>query len=436
MPQPFAARLVEFVTGQLQGRRMMRVNSLIRFFGLVLVTASLLGAAVQASAADDKIGAKVGKPMKAAQEAIQKKEWDKAMAKIAEADAVSQKSAFEQYQINEFKGYVLLQQKKYADVARIYEQNLNSPKMPPEQVDDRLKALIQLNTATRNYPKVIELGTRWLKSGGKDVDTQVLVAQAHYLQKDYKNAISIMQAAIHAAEQAGKQVDENWLQLVRSSQQNVGDESGATATLEKLVRLYPKKEYWDYLLSTRMRQKNPDRVTLNLYRLAGQVGVMDSPDEYVEMTEMLLDAGLPGEARSVMEAGYKAKIFETADQSNADRYTRRLNDAKARAAKDEQSLPTFESDAKKAPTGQGDVALGMAYSSFGQYQKAVDALSRGLQKGGVRDPAQASIMLGIANLKLGKNDEALKAFEQAKSADKELSEVARLWAIVARSSAS
>ncbi len=415
---------------------MTKLNRFIKSLGLALLAAGLLTTAMQATAADDKIGAKVGKPMKAAQEAIQKKQWDQAMAKIAEADAVSGKSAFEQFQINEFKGYVFLQQKKYADVARIYEQNLSSPKMPADQVNDRLKALVQLNTATRNYPKVIEFGDRWLKSDGRDVDTQVLVAQAHYLQKDYKNAITIMQGAVKATEQAGKRVDENWLQLVRSSQQNLGDNKGASATLEKLVRLYPKKEYWDYLLSTQMRQKNSDRVTLNLYRLAEQVGVMDSPDEFVEMTEMLLDAGLPGEAKSVMESGYKAKVFETTDKSSADRYTRRLNDAKARAAKDEQALPTFESDAKKAKTGQGDVALGMAYSSFGQYEKAANALSRGLEKGGVRDPAQARIMLGIANLKLGKNDEALKAFEKAKGDDAELKDVARLWTIVVRSGAS
>ena len=89
------------------------------------------------------------------------------------------------------------QQKQYGDVAKLYEQNLNSGKLPPEQVDDRLKALVQLNTAVKNYPKVMEFGDKWIKAGGKDVDTQVLIAQAHYLQKDYKNSISIMQNRIN-----------------------------------------------------------------------------------------------------------------------------------------------------------------------------------------------------------------------------------------------
>jgi tetratricopeptide (TPR) repeat protein len=181
-----------------------------------------------------------------------------------------------------------------------------------------------------------------------------------------------------------------------------------------------------------MRQKSSDRIMLNTFRLAQQVGTLDSADDYLEMAEMLLEAGLPGEAKSVMEAGLAAKVVDPADKARSDRYKRRLDDAKAAAAKDLQSLPQIEKDAQKSATGQGDVALGMAYSSFGQYDKAVAALAKGLEKGGVRDPDQAQIMLGIADLKLGKKAEAVKAFEQVK-ADPQMADIARLWAIVAKS---
>lgn len=412
---------------------MKRVQMHSRWSVLVLATVILLGAASFALA-EDKIGPKVGKPLIAAQDLIKKKQWEPALAKINEADAVSGKSEYEQFNINELKGYVLLQQNKFAEAARVYAQNLDSSKFPADKANDRLKQLVQLYSVTKNYPKVIEYGDRWTKAGGTDVGTLVLIGQASYLQKNYKNAIATMQRAIKGAEQAGKPVDENWLQLLRSSQQNIGDIAAADKTLETLIRLYPKAEYWDYLLSNRLRQKNSDGVTLNLYRLMLYVGVMNNPDEYLELTEMLLEAGLPGEARTVMEAGYQAKVFETTDKTRADRYARRLNDAKKAAAKDEKSLPTIERDAQKATTGQGDVALGLAYSSFGQYDKAVVALSKGLEKGNVRDPDEANIMLGIADLRLKKKADAVKAFEQVK-ADPQMADIARLWTIVAKSNA-
>lgn len=412
----------------------MRANASFRALGAMLVVLASLLAAGQ-SIAEEKVSAKVAKPMKAAQEAIQKKQWDQALEKVAEADAVSGKTAFDQFQINEFKAYVLLQQRKYADVARLYEASLASGKLPPEQVDDRLKTIVQLNTATKNYPKVMEYGDRWIKAGGQDIDTRVLVAQAHYLQKDYKEAVAIMQGAIKSAEQAGKTVDENWLQLVRSAQTSMGDKEGSAKTMEKLVRLYPKPEYWNFLIGTRLNQKASDRVMLNTLRLAQQVGTLSSADQYLEMAELLLEAGLPGEAKSALEAGYAAKVVDPANKAEADRYKRRFDDAKAAAAKDLQSLPQFEKDAQKGTTGQGDVALGMAYSSFGQYDKAAAALAKGLTKGGVRDPDQAQIMLGIADLKLGKKADAAKAFEQV-NGDPQMADLARLWVIVARTGTS
>ena len=255
-----------------------------------------------ALAAEDKIGVKVGRPLKAAKDAMDKKEWTKALEKIQEADAVKSKSPYEQFQINEFKGYVLLQQGKYAEVAKIYEENLKSGQLPQEEIPNRLRALVQLNSvkSNQNWSKVVEFGDQWIKDGGTDLDTRTVVAQAHYLLNDPKGAISIMAPTIKSAEQEGKPIQENWLNILRNSQIKTNDVDGANQTLEKLVRLYPKSTYWDALLRTRMSQKNSDRVMMNLFRLADYVGVLDKPDQYAEMTEMLLEAGLPGEAKTVL----------------------------------------------------------------------------------------------------------------------------------------
>lgn len=412
---------------------MNRAMISLRMFAVLAVSMLTLTLGAGEALAQEKLSAKVLRPMKAAQDSMKKKQWDQALAKLSEADAAAGKTAYDQFQINEFKGYVYHEQKKYAEEARVFEANLNSSKVPSTEVESRLQNLIKLYAATRNNPKIVELGDRWVKAGGRDPVTRAIVAQGHFVQKDYKGSIPHMQAAIKGIEQGGKSADENWYQLLRSAQLQMGDLGGSAQTLEKLIRVYPKAEYWDELLDSRLRQNNTDGVQVNLLRLSRQVGGMDA-DSYVELTEMLLEAGLPGEAKSVMEAGYQAKVFEGADKTRADRYARRLNDARAAATKDQQSLATIEKDAQKSPTGQGSVALGMAYWSFGQYDKAVTALTQGLQKGGVRNPDEANMILGMANLKLGKKAEAAKAFDQVK-ADPKMADVARLWTLVANSAA-
>ena len=82
-------------------------------FGLTTTHVAL--AADAKPAAQEKISAKVGKPLKAAQDAIQAKNWDAANAAIAEANALEGKTPYETYMTNEMAWYVLLQQKKYPE---------------------------------------------------------------------------------------------------------------------------------------------------------------------------------------------------------------------------------------------------------------------------------------------------------------------------------
>lgn len=92
--------------------------------------------AVAAEQSANKITTKaVAVPMKKAQEAIQAKQWDTALAEIKKAQAAEKKTPFEAYQIDEFLAYVLIQQKKYSEAANVYERMLNSGFVPEEQRD-------------------------------------------------------------------------------------------------------------------------------------------------------------------------------------------------------------------------------------------------------------------------------------------------------------
>ncbi len=62
----------------------------------------------------------------------------------------------------------------------------------------------------------------------------------------------------------------------------------------------------------------------------------------------------------------------------------------------------------------------------GQYDKATDLLSKGLTKGGVKSEPEAHLLLGIAQLKGGHKDDAVKSFHAVKG-DPTLERLANLW---------
>ena len=72
-------------------------------------TAALLVPATAFAQAQQKIGAKMMKPLKAAQEAIGQKNWEAALASLAEAQAIEPKSPYEAFMVDELGWYARLQ---------------------------------------------------------------------------------------------------------------------------------------------------------------------------------------------------------------------------------------------------------------------------------------------------------------------------------------
>jgi tetratricopeptide (TPR) repeat protein len=120
-----------------------------------------------------------------------------------------------------------------------------------------------------------------------------------------------------------------------------------------------------------------------------------------------------------------------ADQRSKDRAQRLLETAKKRAASDQAGLAKLEKEADASTTGEKNVAVGRAYLGYEQYDKAADQLSKGLEKGGVKNETDARLMLGIAQLKAGHKDDASKTFKTVKG-DAALERLANLWNLRAK----
>lgn len=393
-------------------------------------SAALLSAtSVQAAEPAGKVTTKaVAEPLKKAQEAMKNKQWDAALAAINQAKASEKKTPFEAYQIDEFLGYVLIQQKKFGEAAPVFERMLNSGFVPAEQVDDRTKTVAQLYFQVKEYKKSAEWSKKWLEKHPGDEAISVLLGQSYYVMNDYKNAAQTMMSVANAAEKGGRTPQENWLQIVLSSQFKLDNKDGIADALKKLVRYYPKAEYWENLLDIYRRKDSSDRITLGYYRLMNDVGTLKQADDYVEMAQLAIDAGVPGEAQSMVEKGVQGGVLKSEDKTTQGRYDRLLAGAKKSATTDKASLAQLAKEAEKATSGQAYVGLGQAYLSYGQYDEAIEALKKGIAKGGATDADEAQISLGIAYLRKGQKDLARQAFRAVKSESK-WHDLAELWEV-------
>jgi tetratricopeptide (TPR) repeat protein len=203
------------------------------------------------------------------------------------------------------------------------------------------------------------------------------------------------------------------------------DEECQTAAFEKLVRYYPKPEYWENLVNTLFNdRKSTDKQQLNIMRLATHVGAIKEPLKYEECAQIAIAQGLPGEAQAFLEDGFNKKYIVEARQVERDR--KMLAEAKTAAAGDKATLAQQEASARANAAGNADVKIGAAYLSYGDNAKAIESIQRGLGKGSVRDPDEAGLLLGIAYLRSGNKEEATKAFGTVK-VDPTMTRIAKLW---------
>jgi hypothetical protein len=200
--------------------------------------------------------------------------------------------------------------------------------------------------------------------------------------------------------------------------------------LERMVAYYPKPEHWKALLYTIQKDTTGnDANTLQTYRLMSDVDVLEQPSDFNEAAQLALEAGSPGEAQKFLEKGFANNVFT--DQRVKERNTRLLETVKKTAATDQASLPKSEREADAASSGAKNVGVGLAYLGYGQYDKSADEISKGIAKGGLRNDTEAHLLLGIAQLKGGHKDDAIKTFKSVKG-DPQLERLANLWALHAR----
>jgi tetratricopeptide (TPR) repeat protein len=392
---------------------------------------SLLIAGAPALAASKNTNSeKVAKLLAPAQEMMKAKNWTGALAKIKEADGLSDKTPFDQHTINEFACTANVGAGNYVEAARYCEAKLNDGFTPESEQPALVRNLEALYYQNKNYDKAIEMGQRANKGGFATDESKNILAQAYYLKGDWKDAQSTEGGVVDAEIKAGAQPKEQQLSIVLSSCVKMDDAACKEHALERMVAYYPKPEHWKALLYTIQKDTTGnDANTLQTYRLMSDVDVLEQPSDFNEAAQLALEAGSPGEAQKFLEKGFANNVFT--DQRVKERNTRLLETVKKTAATDQASLPKSEKEADAASTGAKNVGVGLAYLGYGQYDKSVDEISKGIAKGGLRNDTEAHLLLGIAQLKGGHKDDAIKTFKAVKG-DPQLERLANLWALHAR----
>jgi hypothetical protein len=391
----------------------------------IVFAAPGLGAAQAGGSPDAVINKEVAKAITEAKKQVERKRWDAALAGLQTAERSPQKSDYAEYKIQEFKGYVLTQQRKYTQAAPIFAKLGTSGQASVQERSRHLKTAAQMYLQEGQYKNAAAAANSGLKLSRADHQLLELAGQARYMAGDFSAAAAALERLVSRTREQRKTPDEDWLELLLNAHYKLGDQEKIAATWEALLRYHPKQEYWRNVLARRTAKEHSEQLELGYRRLMFDVGLLKEPRDYEELAMNAIDAGAAEEAVRLLTSGIESGALAGAERA---RFERMLAYARAEAAKSRVDVAQLSKDAERASSGQPSVEVGRAFLGQQEYDRAIAALRRGLTKGKLEDPASARVLLGIAYLKKQQPEQAREAFA-AVDANSEWRDLAELWSL-------
>jgi tetratricopeptide (TPR) repeat protein len=402
-------------------------NNTVSFKATGALLAALMAAAGTALGADQPkapaVSAALQKPLAEVQTLFKANQFPEAIEKLHAVDAMPGKAPYDQHTINQMTAYACAKTNDAPCVAKALQAQIDDGFTTPEDNQKFTRLVAQVSFQTKDYDKAIDYGNRAIKGGSAPDEVYAMVGAAYYLKEDFKDAVQLEDAHIADVVKKGQTPKSDELSVYLSSCAKTKDDACIARALEYQVTYYPKPDTWAQIISL-VRPKG-DVETLQTYRLMADTGAMTSGDDYLDMASTAITRGSPGDAQHALQMGTDAGLFTGSKSAEAQKL---MAEAKRAAATDQTSLPKVEQDANAAASGVKNGGAGLAYLGYQQYDKALDQLSKAVSKGGLKNEADTRLNLGIAQLKSGHKDDAVKTFQSVHGSPA-LERLAALWAI-------
>jgi tetratricopeptide (TPR) repeat protein len=314
-----------------------------------------------------------------------------------------------------------------------FENALATGAATPDEAASMTRTLFGIAASTSQYQATIAYGEEMTEAGAATPNDLAIIAQSYYRLKECKNSIFWSDRAITAARGAGEAPKENLFLFKLQCASDAGDTAAMVAVLFDLIKLTNKTSYWNTLLRIERQDEREDKNTLMIDRIMHITNSMNADTDYIEMAQLLGDAALPGEAAAILDKALSTGVIK---DEHKERAARLLSAVTARAEADRRGLPQQDAEARKSDTGELDVRLGEVYYGFGDYQRAAEAINRGLQKGNIRRLDEAYVYLGLSERHLKNNVDANKTFTNLKAVPNVRPQVTKLWELYAATLAS
>lgn len=375
------------------------------------------GSAFAAEKKDEKEGkrtaptidATTGKRLNEAVEAMNADQLDVASAAIGKLN-LERLSPYERSRAEQILAAIASAKDDYDGARKHLDAALASGGFSEEEALGARFQVAQLYMAQEKWSDARKALEAWFKlAAAPTANAYYMLAVCLYQQDDHKAAISPAEKAVEMMSEPNL----GYMELLLSLRLEAERWQQTVPLLEQLIGMRPeKKSYW-LQLSQVYRQLDDNDRSLAVYQLAHHAGLVTEVADLRSLADMQQFQGMPYRG---------AKLLESIAKANPDvmdgKAWEKLANAWSAARNYDRAVEPLGKAAQSAGNGELFVRLAQINIAREDWAAAVEALSKGLGKGGLQDTGSAHMLMGIALYQAKKPDEAIAAFRRAAASAK------------------
>lgn len=326
------------------------------------------------------------KTLIAAHEALAAEKYDEALALMKQMSERKSLNDHEQALMWQTLAYIQSAKEQYGAAIESFEKCLALDALPDAAAIATEYNLGQLFMTEHRYEDAVRVLEGWIgKVENPSPNAYYLLAMAHVQLQDAKSALPY---AIKAVE-LSKEPSEPQLRLLLALRFELKQYEEVAAVLEQLIAHFPKKIYF-LQLSAAYGELGQDKRSLSTLELAYLQGLLDRESELLNLAQAYLYHELPYPAARVLAKGLEDGVIT----DGADNW-KLLGDSWLHAREYGPALAPLQKAA--ALSGDGDlfVRIAQVHLERDEPKAALEALKKALNKGGLENPGNAYLLLGI-----------------------------------------
>ena len=164
-----------------------------------------------------------------------------------------------------------------------------------------------------------------------------------------------------------------------------------------------------------------DQNLIAAYDAAFTQGMLEKESEFVTMAQLYMQREVPYKAAKLLEEKMDAGIVKESEKNY-----RLLSQAWTLSMEDTKAIPALQKAASLSNDGELDVRLGNAYLNVAEYEDCAKAVRNGIRKGGLKNPDNAQISLGMCLYNMRQYNDAKSSFRSAAKVQKS-ARIANQW---------